>query len=71
LRAGVVGRVGLCSPLGPRIIPLNYAVISDSIVWRTSPYSELALHGGNRELAVEVDHIDYQRRQAWSVPAGW
>jgi hypothetical protein len=69
LRDGVIGRVALCSPLGPRIVPLTYALRGDSVVWRTSPYSELALHGRDQELAFEVDHIDYERRQAWSVVA--
>ena len=67
LSGGVIGRVALSTPVGPRIVPVNYAMFGDAIVFRTAPYSELGTYGWNNELAFEVDHIDYERHQGWSV----
>src|SRR5688572_3607376 len=40
LGGGVVGRVALSTRLGPRIVPVNYAMYDGAIIFRTSPYSE-------------------------------
>ncbi|MDP3889616.1 pyridoxamine 5'-phosphate oxidase family protein [Nocardioides sp.] len=69
LTGGVVGRLGVCTPAGPQIIPVNYAVIDNAVVFRTSPYGVLAGHAWDRPLAFEVDHIDYERHRGWSVLA--
>lgn len=74
LRAGVVGRVALSTPEGPHIIPVNYAVVDDTIVIRTSSYSILGTYGRDAMLAFEVDHVDHDRHVGWSVLArgrGW
>jgi uncharacterized protein len=69
LGGSVVGRVALSTPLGPRIVPVNYATNGSAIVFRTAPYSELGSHGPRSEAAFEVDHLDYERQQGWSVVA--
>lgn len=69
LQGGVVGRVALSTPMGPRIVPVNYAMDDDAIVFRTTPYSELGSYGWNTDLAFEVDHLDYDKHQGWSVVA--
>lgn len=69
LRAGVVGRVALSTPDGPHIVPVNYAVIDDTIVIRTSPHSVLGTRGRATMLAFEIDHIDHDRHVGWSVVA--
>lgn len=69
LSGGVVGRVAMATPRGPRIVPVNYAVHQDAIVFRTAPYSEMSSHGWDTELAFEVDHIDHETHQGWSVVA--
>ena len=69
LRANVVGRVALSTPGGPRIVPVNYALHDDSIVFRTAPYSELGTYGWDAELAFEIDHIDEEKHSGWSVVA--
>ena len=69
LDGGVVGRVALSTPLGPRIVPVNYAMYDGAIVFRTTPYSELGTHGPRSEAAFEVDHLDYEHHQGWSVVA--
>ena len=41
LRAGTTGRIALSTPDGPHIVPVNYSVVGDAIVVRTTPYSLL------------------------------
>jgi nitroimidazol reductase NimA-like FMN-containing flavoprotein (pyridoxamine 5'-phosphate oxidase superfamily) len=67
LAGGVVGRAALCTPTGPQIIPVNYVMYDDSIVFRTNPYSVLGTYGWNTDLAFEVDSIDPEHREGWSV----
>jgi uncharacterized protein len=69
LHGGVVGRVAMSTPVGPRIVPVNYAMHGDDIVFRTAPYSELGTYGWNTEVAFEIDHIDYEGHRGWSVVA--
>lgn len=69
LRSGVVGRVAVVTPDGPRIQPVNYAVHGDSVVFRTTAYSELGTYGRNAELAFEIDQLDYETHLGWSVVA--
>ncbi len=69
LHANIIGRVALVTPGGPRIVPLNYAMHGEAIVFRTAPYSELGTYGPDSELAFEIDHIDYEHHQGWSVVA--
>ncbi len=69
LSGGVVGRAAVCTPTGPRILPVNYAVIDDSIVFRTTPYSVLGTYAWNTQLAFEVDQVDHEFQRGWSVVA--
>ncbi len=70
LHGGVLGRVALSTPMGPRIVPINYTMDGDdAILFRTTPYSELGTYGWNTDLAFEIDQIDYEKHQGWSVVA--
>jgi len=69
LRAGIAGRVALSSPDGPHITPVNYSVVGDAIIVRTSPYSVLGTYGRASMLAFEVDQFDHERWRGWSVVA--
>jgi uncharacterized protein len=69
LSAGLVGRVAVCTPVGPHIVPVNYSVVDDSVIVRTTPYSVLGTHARGSILALEVDQFDYERRHGWSVVA--
>ena len=69
LEAGLVGRVAVCTPVGPHIVPVNYVVVEDSIAIRTTPYSILGTQGRGALLAFEVDELDYERQRGWSVVA--
>lgn len=69
LNAEVVGRVAVHTRIGTRIVPVNYSVVDDAIVWRIMPDSELATHGPGVDGVFEVDHVDHDLRQGWSVIA--
>src|SRR3954451_3641968 len=67
LQGGVVGRVAISTPLGPRIVPVNYAMHGEEVVVRTSPFSELGTHAPDNQVAFEIDDLDLSRHQGWSV----
>lgn len=69
LASKVVGRAAVCTPTGPRIFPVNYAVVDDAIVFRTTAYSVLGTYAWNTQLAFEVDDVDEVDRVGWSVVA--
>lgn len=62
-----VARVALCTPIGPRIIPVNYSVHDGSVYFRTMPYTVLGTYGREGDLAMEVDRLDYDAHVGWSV----
>ena len=64
-----VGRVAFRTPMGPRIVPVNYTVDDGDILFRTTPYSELGTYGADTEVAFEVDAIDDERHAGISVVA--
>lgn len=69
LRSGVVGRIAVNTPSGPHIVPVNYSVVDDMVVFRTTPYSVLGTYGMKAPMAFEVDHFDYEYWTGWSVLA--
>ena len=69
LSSSDVGRVALCADTGPLVWPVNYSMVEDAIVFRTSPHSLLGTMAWNRPLAFEVDRIDLDREEGWSVLA--
>lgn len=69
LAGGVVGRIGVCTPDGPRIFPVNYSVVGEAVIFRTAPYGTVATADWTRRFAFEVDHLDYADHKGWSVLA--
>ena len=64
-----VGRIAVSASGGrPAIVPVNYDVIDDAIVFRTAPNRTPAAAVGT-EVAFEVDHMDEALSQGWSVLA--
>ncbi|MFE9609750.1 helix-turn-helix domain-containing protein [Streptomyces sp. NPDC006012] len=61
-----VGRLGVPTASGPVIVPVNYSVIDDAIVFRTAHGATPSLAAGC-QVAFEVDHIDDAFSQGWSV----
>lgn len=64
-----VGRVAVPASDGrPAVVPVNYDVVDDAIVFRTAPDS-VAAAAAETEVAFEVDHVDEALSQGWSVLA--
>lgn len=63
------GRVAVVAPDGPHIIPVNYALVDESLVFRTSPFTIFATYANNANIAFEVDSTDDIKRAGWSVLA--
>ncbi|WP_306303452.1 helix-turn-helix domain-containing protein [Streptomyces sp. TP-A0874] len=61
-----VGRVAVSLPEGPVIIPVNYSMVDDAVVFATAPGSPAAVPAGT-EAAFEVDRIDEAMSEGWSV----
>jgi nitroimidazol reductase NimA-like FMN-containing flavoprotein (pyridoxamine 5'-phosphate oxidase superfamily) len=69
MRTGDVGRVAICTPDGPHVVPVTYWVDDRSVIFRTSPYSLLGTYARNSLLAFEVDQVDEGAHRSWSVVA--
>ena len=63
---GGIGRIAFDDGEGPTVIPVNYAVDDETIVYRTTPASAPANAAG-KEIAFEVDQVDDALSQGWSV----
>ncbi|TDD89862.1 pyridoxamine 5'-phosphate oxidase family protein [Actinomadura darangshiensis] len=70
---GSVGRVAFDDGEGPTVIPVNYAVDGDTVIFRTSVTGRLnrslmtAVVGGEVRAAFEVDRFDEADHAGWSV----
>jgi hypothetical protein len=51
------------------MVPVNYTVVDDAIVVRTSPYSLLGTHGRDTTIAFAIDGFDHELERGWSVQA--
>ena len=68
LRTGGVGRVAWQDNAeGLTVLPVNYRVIGDSVVFRTSAASTLARLTRPTRVAFQVDEIDHATAVGWSV----
>ena len=63
---GGVGRIAFHTVSGPVVLPVNYAVLADTIVIRTAEGTVIEGHADG-PVALEVDHIDEALGQGWSV----
>lgn len=63
------GRVAVSTALGPQVAPVGYAVVNESIVVWTSPFSVVARCAPGTFVAFEVDSIDAETREGWYVQA--
>lgn len=67
LDAGGVGRLALCTADGPMIYPVNFSVDGMAVVFRTSPHTRLGTHAWGVDVAFEIDQVNWESRQGWSV----
>ena len=66
LREEVVGRISVVEGTGPLVLPVNYAMHGDQVVFRTGPGSKLAASRGGA-ACFEIDAFDRASRAGWSV----
>jgi nitroimidazol reductase NimA-like FMN-containing flavoprotein (pyridoxamine 5'-phosphate oxidase superfamily) len=70
---GGVGRVAYTGRFGPVVLPVNYALQDEAIVFRTAEHGPLdadlrtGITGADYTVAFEIDSIDLAGRQGWSV----
>jgi uncharacterized protein len=67
LQTQTVGRVAWQATAGPEILPVTYLWDDNSVIFRTSPYGPLSELSQPTNVAFEVDEIDQQHHQGWSV----
>jgi hypothetical protein len=61
-----VGRLAIPTGGAPVVVPVNYSVLDDAIVFRTRQDSVPA-QGLDQEVAFEVDRVDDALSQGWSI----
>jgi nucleotide-binding universal stress UspA family protein/transcriptional regulator with XRE-family HTH domain len=66
LAPGGIGRVAVATASGLAVLPVNFAMVAGTIVFRTGGGTLIAAHCAD-DVAFEVDHIDESLGQAWSV----
>jgi uncharacterized protein len=62
-----LGRVAVCVGALPAIFPVNYAMLGEDVVFRTTPGTKLAAAVRNAVIAFEVDSADRMSHTGWSV----
>ena len=66
LRRDEVGRLAVIADGGPLILPVNYRMDGDAVVFRTDPGLKLD-QGVRAHGCFEIDHFDRDERSGWSV----
>jgi hypothetical protein len=67
LRGEAVGRIGVSVDALPAVLPVNYVVLDNQVVFRTAARSRLARAVLDQVVAFEVDHTDVDTLLGWSV----
>jgi nitroimidazol reductase NimA-like FMN-containing flavoprotein (pyridoxamine 5'-phosphate oxidase superfamily) len=67
LKARHLGRLGFVDQDGPIVLPINYAVVNDVIIFRTDAGSKLDAAVRGDRLAFEIDGFDVLEQAGWSV----
>lgn len=67
LQSQSIGRVAWYAADAPEILPVTYVWREDSVIFRTSPHGPLSELSQPTDVAFEVDELDQQHREGWSV----
>ena len=67
LGRATIGRLGVTSGALPTVLPVNYRLIGDQVVFRTSVGTKLHAATTNAVVAFEVDDLDPMEHTGWSV----
>lgn len=62
-----LGRVAFIDQARPVVLPVNYRVRDDAVIFRTDPGSKLDAATRGAWVAFEVDHVDAWWQEGWSV----
>ena len=62
-----VGRIAFSQNALPAVVPVNFVLDDDHIMFRTTPGSKLDTAVRGAIVAFEADHIDPDTRTGWSV----
>jgi nitroimidazol reductase NimA-like FMN-containing flavoprotein (pyridoxamine 5'-phosphate oxidase superfamily) len=69
LGATTVGRIGVVAGREPLVLPVNYALDGDRIVFRTGAGTKFHAVIHDALLALEIDEVDEDFHMGWSVLA--
>ncbi len=67
MRTAALGRVGLEIAGVLTVLPVNFAVLDDHVVFRSAPGSKLSMALMGARVAFEVDDADPETGAGWSV----
>lgn len=67
LRSRPIGRVAISVGALPVVLPVNYRVQDDAVVFRTAKGTKLAAATAGHVVAFEADDYDEDGRTGWSV----
>jgi uncharacterized protein len=67
LRLAPVGRIAITVDALPVILPINFIVVEDQIVFRTVSGTKLAAATANAVVAFEIDSYEPDGHSGWSV----
>lgn len=69
LRSVPIGRIVFTDQALPAVQLVSFAVVDGSVLFRTSPDSDLAANAHGHVVAIQADELDYDLRTGWSVVA--
>jgi nitroimidazol reductase NimA-like FMN-containing flavoprotein (pyridoxamine 5'-phosphate oxidase superfamily) len=67
LQTQTTGRVAWHNADVLEILPVTYVWYEDSVIFRTSPHGPLSELSQPTDVAFEIDELDQQHHQGWSV----
>jgi nitroimidazol reductase NimA-like FMN-containing flavoprotein (pyridoxamine 5'-phosphate oxidase superfamily) len=67
LQTQTTGRVAWQTAHALEILPVSYVWYEDSVIFRTSPHGPLSQLSQPTDVAFEIDELDQQHHQGWSV----
>jgi nitroimidazol reductase NimA-like FMN-containing flavoprotein (pyridoxamine 5'-phosphate oxidase superfamily) len=67
LRTATIGRIGTTIGALPTVLPVNFRVVDDQVVFRTTAGTKLDAAATNAVVAFEADAIDAMSHGGWSV----
>jgi transcriptional regulator with XRE-family HTH domain len=67
IRPGGVGRFLYNADRGPVAVPVNYATLEDTVIFRTDDRTAAAGSVSQPKVSFDVDHIDDVLSEGWSV----